>query len=153
ANMASSSVGGITAGINIGPSVVNRGFGGRSWLSVAVSSAVLLAAATALFPILADIPRAVLSAPIMGGALPHIAAWTKLLAARLFQPGIPQRRAIMLDLGVAGLVSVLSIAINIVLAVFIGVLLSLLLFVASVGRSNVRRQYRCGAVRSRRARG
>jgi sulfate permease, SulP family len=153
ANAVSASAGGITTGINIGPSVVNRSFGGRSTLSVVVNSAVLFAAATVLFPIVAYTPRAVLSALIMVVAIQHIEPWTKQLAARLFQPGVPRRRDILLDLGVATLVSVLSIAVDVVLAVFIGILLSVFLFIVRVGRSNVRRQYRCDAVRSRRSRG
>jgi sulfate permease, SulP family len=153
ANVASSGIGGVTAGINIGPSVVNRGFGGHSWLSVAVNAVALFAAATVPFPIIAYMPRAVLSALIMVVAIQHIDPWTKQLAARLFQPGVRHRRDIMLDLGVAALVSVLSITVNIVLAVFIGILLAVSLFIVRMGRYNVRRQYRCDAVRSRRSRG
>src|SRR3954466_1215308 len=65
ANVVSASFGGITNGINIGPSLTNRAVGGRSWLSVIVNAAALLTAATLLFPVLAYLPRAVLSAAIM----------------------------------------------------------------------------------------
>jgi sulfate permease, SulP family len=152
ANAVSASFGGITNGINIGPSVVNRSFGGRSWRSVIVNAAVLLAAATLLFPVIAYTPRAVLSALIMVVAVQHIDPWTKQLAARLFKPGVPQRADIVLDLGVSAFVSMLSITVNVVLAVFIGILLAILLFVVRMARSNVRRQYRCDVVRSRRSR-
>jgi len=50
------------------------------------------------------------------------------------------------------LVAVLSIAVNIVLAVFIGVAIAVLLFVVRMSRSVVRRTYRCDAVRSRKSR-
>jgi sulfate permease, SulP family len=152
ANAVSASFGGITNGINIGPSLTNRAFGGRSWLSVIVNAAAVLAAATLLFPILAYIPRAVLSAVVMVVAVQHIDPWTRQLAARLIEPATPQRGAIALDLGVSLFVSVLSIAINVVLAVFIGILLAVLLFVVRMSRSNIRRLYRCDAVRSRRYR-
>jgi sulfate permease, SulP family len=152
ANMVAASFGGITNGINIGPSLANRAFGGRSWLSVAVNAAAVLAAATLLFPVLAYLPRAVLSAVIMVVAVQHIDPWTKQLAARLIGPATPQRGAIALDLGVSLFVSLLSIAINVVLAVFIGIALAVLLFVVSMSRSNIRRLYRCDAVRSRRYR-
>jgi SulP family sulfate permease len=91
ANAVSALFGGITNGINIGPSLANRAFGGRSWLSVIVNAAAVLAAATLLFPALAYIPRAVLSAVIMVIAIQHIDPWTKQLAARLVKPGTPQR--------------------------------------------------------------
>jgi sulfate permease, SulP family len=152
ANMVSAGFGGITSGINIGPSLANRAFGGRSWLSVIVNAAVVLAAATLLFPLLAFMPRAVLSAVIMVIAIQHIDPWTKQFAARLIRPGTPQRGAIALDLGVSLFVSVLSIAVNVVLAVFIGIVLAVMLFVVRMSRSNIRRLYRCDTVRSRRYR-
>jgi MFS superfamily sulfate permease-like transporter len=153
ANAVSAGVGGITSGINIGPSLTNRAYGGRSWLSVIVNAIAVLAAATLLFPLLSYMPRAVLSAVIMVIAIQHIDPWTWQLAARLIKPGTPQRGAIALDLGVSVFVSVLSIAINVVSAVFIGILLAVLLFVVRMSRSNIRRLYRCDSVRSRRVRG
>ena len=152
ANAVSAGFGGITSGINIGPSLTNRAFGGRSWLSVIVNALAVLAAATLLFPILAYMPRAVLSAVIMVIAIQHIDPWTRQLAARSIRPGTPQRGDVALDLGVSVFVSLLSIAINVVLAVFIGIVLAVLLFVIRMSRSNIRRLYRCDAVRSRRYR-
>ena len=97
-------------------------------------------------------PRAVLSAVIMVIAIQHIDPWTKQLAARLIKPGTPQRGAVALDLGVSLFVSLLSIAINVVLAVFIGIVLAVALFVVRMSRSNIRKSYRCDTVRSRRYR-
>jgi sulfate permease, SulP family len=152
ANAVAAGFGGITNGINIGPSLTNRAFGGRSWLSVIVNAAAALLAATLLFPVLAFMPRAVLSAAVMVIAIQHIDPWTKQLAVRLFKPGTPQRGAIALDLGVCLFVSLLSIAVNVVLAVFIGIALAVLLFVVRMSKSNIRRLYRCDSVRSRRYR-
>ena len=152
ANAVSAGFGGITSGINIGPSLVNRAFGGRSFVSVLVNAAVLLVAATVLFPVLAWMPRAVLSATIMVVAIQHIEPWTRQLAVRLFTPDTPQRGVIALDLAVSLFVSVLSITINVVAAVFIGIALAVLLFVVRMSRSNIRRLYRCDTVRSRRYR-
>jgi sulfate permease, SulP family len=152
ANAVAAGFGGITNGINIGPSLTNRAFGGSSWLSVVVNAAAVLLAATLLFPVLAYMPRAVLSAVVMVIAIQHIDPWTKQLAARLIKPGTPQRGAIALDLGVCVFVSLLSIAVNVVLAVFIGIALAVLLFVIRMSRSNIRRLYRCDTVRSRRYR-
>ena len=109
-------------------------------------------AATLLFPLLAYIPRAVLSAAVMVIAIQHIDPWTSQLVRRMVRPGTPQRGAIALDLGVCLFVSLLSIAVNVVLAVFIGIVLAVLLFVVRMSRSNVRKLYRCENVRSRRYR-
>jgi MFS superfamily sulfate permease-like transporter len=152
ANAISAGFGGITNGINIGPSLTNRAFGGRSSLSVIVNAAAVLLAATLLFPVLAYIPRAVLSATIMVIAIQHIEPWTWKLAGRLLAPGTPQRGAIALDLGICLFVSLMSIAINVVLAVFIGILVAVFLFVLRMSRSNIRKSYRCDVVRSRRFR-
>jgi sulfate permease, SulP family len=152
ANAVSAGFGGITSGINIGPSLTNRAFGGRTWLSVMVNAVMVLVAATLLFPVLAYMPRAVLSAVIMVVAVQYIDPWTKQFTGRLIKPGTPQRGAIALDLGVSVFVSLLSIAINVVLAVFIGIVLAVLLFVVRMSKSNIRRLYRCDAVRSRRYR-
>jgi sulfate permease, SulP family len=152
ANAVSAGFGGVTSGINIGPSLTNRAFGGRGRFSVIVNAVVVLVAATLLFPVLAYMPRAVLSAVIMVVAIQHIDPWTKQFARRLIRPGTPQRGAIALDLGVSVFVSLLSIAINVVLAVFIGIVLAVLLFVVRMSKSNIRKLYRCDAVRSRRYR-
>jgi sulfate permease, SulP family len=153
ASAVSGAFGGITNGINIGPSVTNRAFGGHSWVSVTVNALMLLAAATVLFPLVTYLPRAVLSAVIMVIAVQHIDPWTKQATAALLKRGTPQRSAIALDLAVALFVSVLSIAVNVVLAVFIGIMLAVLLFVVRMSRSSVRRLYRCDRVRSRKSRG
>lgn len=152
ANAISAGFGGITNGINIGPSLANRAFGGRSSLSVVVNAVAVLLAATLLFRVFAYIPRAVLSATIMVIAIQHIEPWTWKLAGRLLAPGTPQRGAIALDLGISLFVSIMSIAINVVLAVFIGIILAVFLFVLRMSRSNIRKSYRCDVVRSRRFR-
>ncbi|MDB5601039.1 MAG: sulfate transporter [Xanthobacteraceae bacterium] len=152
ANAASAMAGGITSGINIGASVTNRAFGGHSWVSVAVNAALLLATIL-VFPLLGHLPRAVLSAVIMVVAIQHIDPWSKQATAKLFRTGAAPKRDIALDLGVALVVSILSIAVNIVLAVFLGVVLAVSLFVLRMSRSNIRRLYRCDTVRSRKARG
>jgi MFS superfamily sulfate permease-like transporter len=113
---------------------------------------MLTAAVTALFPLIAFLPRAVLSTVIMVVAVQHIDPWTKRSIARLMEPKTPQRSVIALDLGVALFVSVVSIAFNVVLAVFIGIAASVILFVLRMGRSNIRRLYRCDTMRSRKLR-
>jgi MFS superfamily sulfate permease-like transporter len=153
ASAASGAFGGITNGINIGPSVTNRALGARTWVSVVVNALMLLAAATVLFPLVTYIPRSVLSAAIMVIAVQHIDPWSKQATAQLFDRATPRRGVIALDLAVALFVSVLSIAVHVVLAVFIGIALAVFLFVLRMSRSSVRRIYRCDVVRSRKSRG
>ncbi len=151
-NVVAACVGGITSGINIGASITNRTFGGRTPLSVMIHAAVLLIAGAVLFRWLGQIPRVVLSAVIMVVAVQHFDLWSLRLASRLFKAPILNRSHVALDLIVVVLVAVLSIVLNIVLAVFIGVAIAIALFVLRMSRSVIRRSYRCSAIHSRRSR-
>jgi sulfate permease, SulP family len=152
-NMLSASFGGITSGINIGPSVVNRTFGAKSAVSVLINAAALLAVIFVLFPIVSQMPRVVLSAAIMVIAVQHIDPWSMDLVRRIGADTSRHRTLMALDLAVVAAVALLAITINIVLAVFIGIIVAIALFIARMSRSNIRRSYRCDVIRSRKARG
>ena len=152
ANAAAACVGGITSGLNIGASAVNRAFGARTPLSVLVNSAAILLACTALFPLFCQLPRSVLSAVIMVVAIQHIDPWTLRLARGCITGTPGRRRSRALDLCIVVVVAILSVALDIVLAVFIGLAFAVVLFIARMSTSVIRRSYRCGMVRSRRAR-
>lgn len=150
ANVLSALLGGITAGMNIGPSRENRAFGGHTPFSVAVNATALLVVFSLLFPLLSALPRAALSGVIMVIAIQHIDPWTTRLARRAAAGAAS--RTVLLDLAVIVLVAILSLAVDIVLAVVLGIAMAALLFVVRVSRSIIRRQYRCDAVRSRKSR-
>jgi MFS superfamily sulfate permease-like transporter len=152
ANVAVAAAGGITSGINIGASTTNRAFGGHSRLSVVFNATLLLGAIFVIMPVVAYLPRAVLSALIMVVAVQHFDPWSRQAASRLFKKGIARNRALAIDFGVALLVSVLCVTVDIVLAVFLGLALAVSLFLLRMSRSNLRRLYRCGTLRSRKAR-
>jgi sulfate permease, SulP family len=151
-NLAAACIGGITSGINIGPSIANRAFGGRTPLSVLVNAAALLIAGTLLFPLLGHIPRVALSAVIMVIAVQHFDVWSLRLVRGLRRGPSAYRFNVALDLAVVVAVAVLSIAINIVPAVFIGVGIAVALFVYRMSRSIIRRSYRCSTIHSRTSR-
>jgi MFS superfamily sulfate permease-like transporter len=151
-NTLSACFGGITNGFNIGASLVNKSFGARTPVSVLVNAAALLLAATVLFPLMTYMPRVVLSAAIMVIAVQHFDPWSLQLVRRAIAPATRNRGLILLELMVVLLVAILSIAVNIVAAVFLGVVIAVLLFVVRMSRSNIRRAYRCDAIRSRKAR-
>jgi sulfate permease, SulP family len=152
ANLAAACAGGITGGINIGASNANRTFGARSPLSVLINAGAVLVASMFLFRWLGDIPRVALSAVIMVIAVQHFDLWSLRLIGRLSGVPFSLRISTAIDLLVVFVVSVLSIALNIVLAVFIGVAIAVVLFVFHMSRSVVRRRYRCDAIHSRKSR-
>jgi CRP-like cAMP-binding protein/anti-anti-sigma regulatory factor len=151
-NVVAACFGGITSGINIGPSLTNRAFGGRTPLSVLVNAAAILLASTVLFSVVTLLPRVVLSAVIMVVAIQHFDPWSTQLLKRVAISSGSQRQFLFLDLLVVVLVAVLSITLNIVLAVFLGTIIAVMLFVVRMSRSIVRRTYRCGAITSRKSR-
>ena len=152
-NVAASCFGGITAGINIGPSLANRAFGGRTPLSILVNASVILLALTIMLPVVTQLPRVALSAVIMVVAIQHFDPWSMQLIRRIANSTGVQRRFLIIDLLVVIVVAVLAIAVDIVLAVFLGTIIAIMLFVVRMSRrSIVRRTYRCHATSSRRSR-
>jgi MFS superfamily sulfate permease-like transporter len=152
ANLLAAACGGITGGLNIGATSANRSFGARTPLSVLVNTAIIVAALLLPVSAIAFLPRVVLSAIIMVVAIQHLDPWTMRMLMRLPSAAPRQRRIILLELLVIILVAALSIAVNIVLAVFLGGAVAVVLFIARMSRSNIRRMYRCDAIHSRRLR-
>jgi SulP family sulfate permease len=151
-NMLSASMGGITSGLNLGPSLVNRAFGARTPLSVMINAAIVLLTICFLLPVLAYLPRTVLSAVIMVIAIQHLDATTLPLIRRLLTGRFSDRRAMALDLSVSLLVTVLAISVNIVAAVLVGIFVAMILFLLRISRSVVRTSYTCELMRSRKRR-
>ena len=151
-NVLSACFGGITSGINIGPSIANRTFGGKTSLSVLINAFVLLLVAGVLFPVVSYMPRSVLSATIMVIAVQHIDPWSIDLVHRIRAKVSRHRGLMLLDLLVVALVAILSVTINIVVAVFIGIFIAIALFVVRMSHSNIRRMYRCDSIHSRKVR-
>jgi sulfate permease, SulP family len=151
-NAVAACFGGITSGINIGPSLANRAFGGRTAFSVLVNAIAILLAFTVLFPIVTRLPRVALSAVIMVIAVQHFDPWSMQLVKRIASSSGAHRQFLLVDLLVVVLVAVLSITVNIVLAVFLGTIIAVMLFVVRMSRSIIRRSYRCNAISSRRSR-
>jgi len=151
-NMLAACFGGITTGINIGASLTSRTFGSRTPLSVLVNAAAIAVTITALFPIVTQTPRVVLSAVIMVVAIQHFDPWSIQLVKRIASGPAVQRPHLVLDFLVVLVVAVLSIVLNIALAVFLGIAIAVALFVVRMSRSIIRRQYRCDAIRSRKSR-
>jgi sulfate permease, SulP family len=151
-NFAAACIGGITSGINIGPSIANRTFGARTRLAVLVNAAALLIAGALFFRWLGQIPRVALSAVIMVIAVQHFDVWSLRLVSGLWRGPGAYRFNVALDLAVVVVVAVLSIAIDIVPAVFIGVAIAVVLFVFRMSRSIIRRSYCCSTIHSRTAR-
>jgi sulfate permease, SulP family len=151
-NVVAACFGGITSGLNPGPTLVSRAFGGRTPFSVLVNAAAILVTIGLLFPLIVYLPRVALSAVIMVIAVQNVDRWTLRTIRRVASGSTPYRRHLVLELAVVLVVAALSVIINVVVAVFLGVAIAVLLFAMRMSRSIVRRSYRGSAVRSRKSR-
>ncbi len=151
-NMVAACLGGITGGLNLGPSLTNRALGARTQLSVVVNALVILLALSVMFPLVVYLPRVALSAVIMVVAVQHLDPWSLRLVRQFASGSAAYRRNVAPELFVVLSVAILSIALDIVLAVFLGVAFAVALFLARMSRSVIRRRYRCDGIRSRKSR-
>jgi MFS superfamily sulfate permease-like transporter len=151
-NVIAAGLGGITGGLNLGPSRDNKAFGARTPFSAVVNATALLLTLAVLFPALSFLPCVAVSAVILVIAIQHFDPWSLRLAGQWRSASASHRRKLVLDLLVVLVVMALSVLIDIVLAVFIGVAIAALLFMMRMSRSIIRRVYRGAAVRSRKAR-
>jgi anti-anti-sigma regulatory factor len=85
-------------------------------------------------------------------AVQHVDPWSIDLVRRIRTSASRQRGLMLLDLLVVAVVAVLSVTINIALAVFLGIVIAIALFVVRMSRSNIRRRYNCDKIHSRKAR-
>jgi len=151
-NMAAACAGGITSGFNLGPSLANRAFGGRTRTSVLVNAGVTLLTLVAALPLVAYLPRAVLSGAIVVIAIQAIDPWTVKAIAQLAARDVIDWKRAAGDVAVSLLVAALAIVTDIVIAVMVGLTFAIGFFLVRISRPIVRRSRRGDAVRSRRMR-
>lgn len=151
-NMVSASFGGISNGINLAASFANHRSGGRTAASVLACSSVVLAGIWILPPLIALLPRVVIGAMLVVVAIQLIDRWTLQIVGKLFRASEGSRYGMLGDLAVILLVATLAIAANIVLAVLLGVVVTVAVFLFRMSKSVIRREYRGSTVHSRKNR-
>jgi MFS superfamily sulfate permease-like transporter len=151
-NIAAASLGGITSGFNLGPSLANRAFGAKTRTSVLVNVAVMAITLVALMPVIAYLPRAALSGAIVVIAYQALDPWTIQTTRQLIYRDVLDWKRASIDLGVSLLVAVLAIVADIVIAVMVGLVIAIGFFLVRMSRSIVRTSRRAETLRSRRVR-
>jgi len=149
-NVVAGLIGAIPSGINLSSTSALYRAGGRSALAPLVCALFVLAATVGLGPVIGLIPRAVIAGVLVIVALQLADHATLQRLLRLFRQRDEHWRVPALDLLVVALVAVVTIALDLVWAVSVGVAAAILLFLYRVSRSIVRRTYRGDAVRSKR---
>jgi MFS superfamily sulfate permease-like transporter len=151
-NMLAALAGGITSGFNLGPTLANRAFGGRTRISVLVNAGITLITLVALMPLVGYLPRAVLSGAIVVIAIQHVDPWTVKTIRQIATRDVLDWKRASIDLAVSLLVAVLAIVADIVVAVLAGLVIAIAFFLVRMSRSIVRTSRRGETMRSRRVR-
>lgn len=151
-SMVAAAFGGISNGVNLASSFANHRSGGRTAISVMVCSLVVLAGVLVLPPVIALLPRVVIGAMLVVVAIQLVDRWTLQIIGKLIRGGEGSRYGMLVDLAVIVLVATFAIAANIVFAVFLGVVVTVGVFLFRMSKSVIRREYRCNTVHSRKNR-
>src|SRR5262252_7062945 len=149
-NIVAGLIGAIPSGINLSSTFALYRAGGRGALAPLVCALFVLAATLGLGSVIGLIPRVVIAGVLVIVALQLSDHATLQRLLRLFRERDEHWRVPALDLLVVALVAVVTIALDLVWAVSVGVAAAILLFLYRVSRSIVRRTYRGDAVRSKR---
>jgi len=151
-NMVSAAFGGISNGINLAASFANHRAGARTPLSIFFSTSLIFAGLLILPPVIALLPRVVIAAMLMVVAIQLVDRWTIQIIGKIIRGGEGSRYGLLIDLAVITLVATIAIAVNIVLAVFLGFVVTVGVFLFRMSKSVIRREYSCDLVHSRKNR-
>jgi MFS superfamily sulfate permease-like transporter len=149
-NVVAGLVGAIPSGINLGSTSALSRAGGRTGLAPLVCALFVLAATVGLGPLIALIPRAAIAGVLAVVAVQLADPATLQRLVRLCRRRDQHWRVPALDLFVVALVAAVTIALDLLWAVSIGVAVAVFLFLYRMSRSIVRRTYRGDAVHSKR---
>ena len=152
ANVTAGLVGAIPGGVNLSASFAVHRAGGRTGVAALTCALFVLAAVLMLGPVIAVIPRAAIAGVLTVVAIQLADRATLERLVALFRRRDRHWRVPALDLAVMVVVAAVTVALDLVWAVSIGVAVAILLFLHRMSRSIVRRTYRSDVVRSKRMR-
>ena len=151
-NMVSAGFGGIANGINLASSFANHRSGGRTRLSVLIHALSVLGAILALSQVIGFMPLVVIAGMLVVVAIQLVDRWTLQIVKKLAVREFSSARTIVVDLLVILLVTTTAVAVDILVAVLVGIAFTILFFLFSMSKTVIRRAYRCDSVHSRRTR-
>ena len=149
-NLAAGLIGAIPSGINLGSTTAIYRAGGRTGFAALVCTLVVLGTTLGFGPVVAVIPRAAVAGLLVIVAIQLADRDSLQRLRRLVRERDEHWRVTALDLAVGVLVSLVTLALDLVWAVSVGVAVAIFLFLYRMSRSIVRRIYRGDAVRSKR---
>lgn len=151
-NIAAGLAGAIPAGVNLSATFALHRAGGRTVVAALTCALFILAAVVVLGPAIAVIPHAAIAGVLTLVAIQLADRATIDRLVHLVRHRDRHWRVPALDLTVVAVVAAVTVALDLLWAVSIGVAIAVLLFLYRMSRSIVRRTYRADAVRSKRMR-
>ncbi|MCP4716870.1 MAG: SLC26A/SulP transporter family protein, partial [Deltaproteobacteria bacterium] len=150
-NLAASLFGGLAGAGATVRTLVNVNAGGRTRLSGITHGVSLLLIVVVCGPLAGRIPMVVLAGILLVTAVKMIDEWSSRLVLKM-HGHLKEKRQIALNLVVVLIVTVVTVAVDLMVAVAVGLVAASLLFIAKMSSSIIKRTYRAGAVHSKQVR-
>ena len=131
--------------------MANYRAGGRTRLSSLICGLLILLIVMTLGPVIGKIPLTVIAGIIVSVGIGLFDKWILDLIRNLSQTREQQKR-IMANLAVTIVVAVITVCVNLIVAVLIGIAIASGLFVVRMGKSIVKRKYSGEQIRSKKVR-
>ena len=150
-NIACAIAGGLPGAGSIPRSIANYKAGGRTRLSGIFCGLMIFAMVMLFGPLIGKIPLSVIAGIIIVVGYTLFDRWSFGLIRKVFSK-IEHRRAAVLNLSLTAAVMVITISVNLIAAVVIGIIIASALFILKLGKSIVRREYTADQFHSRKMR-
>lgn len=150
-NISSAIFGGLAGAGSVQSSVTSYNAGGRTRSAGVLSSIFILLVVVLFDSLISIIPLSVIAGIIISVELTMFDKWTIGYLTRL-KRFRSLRKDVVLNFIVIVTVTILTLVINLVWAVLIGMIMASVLFISSISNSAIRRSYTAGKVRSRKMR-
>jgi SulP family sulfate permease len=144
--------GSISSAVSLTSSQANHSSGGRSRYSILSSCALIFVAAYFLTGLIALLPNVVVAGLLAVTAIRLFDPWTLQMLRQLMTGDGARGRSLTGDLAIIALVTGFAVFADLVVAVGIGIIISIASFLVRMSRSIVRRTYRCDTAHSRKIR-
>ena len=131
--------------------MANYRAGGRTRRSSLLCVLLILFMVMTLGPVIGKIPLTVIAGIIVSVGFGLFDRWTLDLFRNLWQAG-EQRKRILANLAVTVMVALVTVCVNLIVAVLIGIAIASGLFVVRMGKSIVKRKYEGDQIRSKKVR-
>jgi len=139
-NMACGLFGALPAAGSIPRSLANYKAGGRTRVSGMLCAVIIFLMIIFLAPVVGKIPLTVIAGIIFVVGITLFDRWSLNLLIRLLT-SFKFRKEVVIDLTICLIVAIVTISINLIAAVAVGILIASAMFIARMGRSTIKRKF------------